>query len=1006
MAVQRRKPKKIGWIVFAILILILVAGYNFLLSEFMIRNLWMPMAERKSGFELGASEISVSLFSSPTLSARELKVAKKGELEATFGKVRLEANPLSFLISNKLEISNLEIVKLQMNVRSAAEKPSVEATVPAAPKPERKNEKKSIEFAIAKVNIYDGSLVFVGENGRWELNGFSFSASDFMRGASPSVKFTAALSTDWRDLKVSNAKLEGGLDMRLPQDTLMPDFVKVALEVGKSTLAFKGASMEIGLSAALNMTKKGEVISISDSRLRISGPDSNELVKGFADASFHLTSHAGKLKMTGKTMRSELTDALFSALASAPVEGAALETSFSAEIAAGFSEITADGKCSVRGERLMSDEIRTLDSKFAFRAAKKGKSVSVSKFDFSLHDGAGKVNVDVALPKKIVFRTSPFAMEQGQIVLRSDRMNLPLLAELSGQKERLPLKSGLLSLMLKLKFGDRSGPCSADGSMTLAGVRMALGNRETAPADLSGGFFAVLDGKRKLLLNGNLVGKTNGKTMLSLDCRAEIPSAWKEKPSVSVSNLLVNQELLSVLPVRELDLSAIRSFRLTGNASWNAVSPEKQNLAMVLTLADLLVSGAEKPMTFRFSSDASWSKTKVEFRKFLLSAFEKEDPFFDLGISGTGVWKATENEKNNLTVSSNYMDAKKIQDLFLALRSVSAPERTERPGSAEAASPLPAEQKAGERKPEEFAPLDLSDYRGVVNFNLAQICYTDDFRMRVSGPLTIEKHALRIDRWKVTANDAPAVLRFRIGTGAADGYSYRGAFSMKNLALPPLIRAFGKGEDSGVTGTFRSLQLNFSGKGMTAPNFKKNLKGSLTASTKDLSFPARSARTIRALDLLMIPLSAIPGLSEAISEDVWPEDLKNLRTTALDILEGRRNVEFQKGVLNASAANGVITLKQFQFEGGTLKRESVTGSVNLLSETLKLDSVLELGSLVVPLPIRGSFSKPLPDYKKFLVDFTRRNIKNSLKPENLEKTIENVDGIINLFKKERKKDRK
>lgn len=1002
MTAQRRTPKKIGWIVFGILILILLAGYNFLLSQFMIRNLWLPMAERKSGFELEASEISVSLFSSPTLSARDLKVVKKGELEAAFGKVRLEANPLSFLISNKLEISNLEIVKLQMNVRSAAEKPSAEKKTPSAPMAERKEGKKSIEFAIGKVNIYDGSLVFAGEDGRWELNGFSFSASDFMRGASPSVKFTAALSTDWRDLKISNAKLEGGLDMRLPQDTLMPDFVKVALDVGKTTLAFRGASMEIGLSAALNMTKKGEVISISDSRLRISGPDSNELVKGFADASFHLTSHAGKLKMTGKTMRSELTDALFSAMASAPVEGAALETSFSAEIAPGFSEITADGKCSVRGERLMSAEIRALDSKFAFRAAKKGKSVSVSKFDFSLHDGAGKVNMDVALPKKIVFRTSPFAMEQGQIVLRSDRVNLPLLAELSGQKERLPLKSGLLSLMLKLKFGDRSGPCSADGSMTLSGVRMALGNRETAPADLSGGFFAVLDGKRKLLLNGNLVGRTNGKTMLSLDCRAEIPSAWKEKPSVSVSNLLVNQELLSVLPVREPDLSAIRSFRLTGNASWNAVSPEKQNLAMVLTLADFLVSGAEKPMTFRFSSDASFSKTKVEFRKFLLSAFEKEDPFFDLGISGTGVWKATENEKNNLTVSSNYIDAKKIQDLLLALRPVSAPERPESAGSA---SPLPAGQKAGKGKSEELAPLDLSDYRGVVNFNLAQICYTDDFRMRVSGPLTIEKHAVRIDRWKVTANDAPAALRFRIGTGAADGYPYRGAFSMKNLALPPLIRAFGKGEDSGVTGTFQSLQLNFSGKGMTAPNFKKNLKGSLTASTKDLSFPARSARTIRALDLLMIPLSAIPGLSETVSPEVLPEDLKNLRTTVLDILEGRRNVEFQKGVLKASAASGVITLKEFQFEGGTLKRESVTGTVNLLSETLKLDSVLEIGSLVVPLPIRGSFSKPLPDYKKFLVDFTRRNIKNSLKPENLEKTIQNVDGIINLFKKERKKDR-
>ena len=152
----------------------------------------------------------------------------------------------------------------------------------------------------------------------------------------------------------------------------------------------------------------------------------------------------------------------------------------------------------------------------------------------------------------------------------------------------------------------------------------------------------------------------------------------------------------------------------------------------------------------------------------------------------------------------------------------------------------------------------------------------------------------------------------------------------------------------------------------------------------------------------MIPLAAVPGLSEALSSDVLPADLKQLRTTVMEILEGRRNVEFRQGVLNASASKGVVVLKQCQFEGGTLKRESVTGSVNLLSGKLNLNTVLDLGSLIVPLPVRGSLAKPKPDYKKFLVDFTRRNIKDALKPENIETTIQNVDGIIDLFKKERK----
>lgn len=1004
MAVQKKKKsKRIGWIIFAAVLLLVIGVYHLLLSPFMIRSLWLPMAERKSGFEIGASKISVSLLSSPTLSAKDLKLVRKDGVTATFGKVRLEANPLSCLISRRLEISNLEIVKLQLDVRSG-ENPQLPAKSSASGEKKRQEKaradrKSSMEIAVGKVNIYDGTIVVSGKEGRWELNGFSFSASDFMRGASPSVKFSSFLTADWNKWTVTNAKLEGGMDLRLPQDTLLPDFVKISLDLGKSAIAFNGTSMEIGLSSVLSMTKKGDIISISDSRLRVTGPDSNELVKGFVDASFHRISHAGKFKLTCHSARSALTDALFSALVSSPVKGAELDAALSADVAAGFSEVAADGKLSIRADRLMADEVRSLNSNFAVRAAKKGKSVAVSKFDFSLRDGSGKLNLDVALPKKIIFRTSPLDMVQGQIVLRSDRMNLPLLAEIAGWNKCVPVKSGLLSLMLKLKFGDRSGPCIADGSFTVSALQTAYGNRETAPADLSAGFLAILDGKRKILFRGNLSGRANRKQMLSMDCRAEIPSAWKEKPAITLSNVDINQEVLSVLPFPDAGFSGVKRFRLTGNASWSATAPEKQNLSAAFKLADVAAAGSEQPLTFHFSSDSSFTKTGIEFRKFLLTALEKENQFFDLGLGGVYVYDASGKKKNNLTVSSNYIDARKLQELVRSFSPSSAPESSR--GSAPDSGERSAPSSAG-ASPREPGILDLSRYSGVIKFALAQVRYTDDLCASVSGPVSIGKTSVRLDNLKFTVNDSPAALRFRINTGFTDGYTYNGSLSVKNLALPPLIKAAGNGDDSGVTGSFSALQLNFSGKGVTASNFKRNLKGTLTASTRDLSFPAKSVQTVRALDLLMIPLAAVPGLSEALSSDALPEDLKQLRTTVMEILEGRRNVEFRQGVLNASASKGVVVLKQCQFEGGTLKRESVTGSVNLLSGKLNLNTVLDLGSLIVPLPVRGSLAKPKPDYKKFLVDFTRRNIKDALKPENIETTIQNVDGIIDLFKKERK----
>ena len=198
------------------------------------------------------------------------------------------------------------------------------------------------------------------------------------------------------------------------------------------------------------------------------------------------------------------------------------------------------------------------------------------------------------------------------------------------------------------------------------------------------------------------------------------------------------------------------------------------------------------------------------------------------------------------------------------------------------------------------------------------------------------------------------------------------------------------------------MNLNFAGKGITAPNLKKNLNGSVTASTKNLSFPAESAKAVEALDLLMIPLAAVPGLTDVLSSETVPANLQKLRTDVIAILDGRKNVEFERGTMDVSVAKGIVKLKQFQFEGGTLKREAVTGQVNLLNGTLDLDALLDLDGLIIPLPVKGSLEKPAPDYKKFLVDFTRENIKSALSPENVEKTIKNVDGIINLFKKKKR----
>ena len=136
---QKKSKKKIVWIALAVLVLLLIGVYNLLLSSAMMISVWLPMAERKSGFDIDASEFSVSLFSKPTVAAKDLNITKEGELKVQLGKLRLEANPFSFLFSNRLEIDNLEIVKFRADLREQTETKTAEKT-----------EKKAVEASVEK----------------------------------------------------------------------------------------------------------------------------------------------------------------------------------------------------------------------------------------------------------------------------------------------------------------------------------------------------------------------------------------------------------------------------------------------------------------------------------------------------------------------------------------------------------------------------------------------------------------------------------------------------------------------------------------------------------------------------------------------------------------------------------------------------------------------------------------------------------------------------------------
>ena len=378
-----------------------------------------------------------------------------------------------------------------------------------------------------------------------------------------------------------------------------------------------------------------------------------------------------------------------------------------------------------------------------------------------------------------------------------------------------------------------------------------------------------------------------------------------------------------------------------------------------------------------------------DLRKFQLNVTENKNPVLDLNaVDSSGT----------LMVSSSFADAEKLQTIWQ---------------SFQPSKPAKAERKIADKKSESASSAKSVDFVepvksvltclpfGNLQLKLAKIHCADDLNLSVEGPLSVNRRTLQIENMKISVNDSPVALHLMLAEQDGDWY-YEGFLRGEKLALAPLYRLF-DGNAAGVSGTLESLNLAFSGKGLTETELKQNLNGTLKASVRNLSFPARNERTESFLNLLTIPLKSVPQVEERISPETLPADFQALRSELLAVAEGKKNLRFDSGKLDASVSNGVLTLNKFEFEGGTLKRESVTGSVELLSGRLNLDAMLELAHTTIPLSVRGKLGKPQLDITKSLVKFATSKLNLPVEADEVEKTVEEVKDLFRQFRKKRKR---
>lgn len=1026
-----KKSKRILWILGVAALLIAI--YNILLSAPVVKSLWLPVAGKMTGYDIEAEKVSVSLLMTPSVEAKELKISGGDycSRELLVGKLRMNIRFLPLLFSRHVDIPELEIVRLKLKSDGRREAPEYRKQGRAGAARVRKKRKHPYSYSVKKISIYDADVAAVCGRTRYELSGIAFSASNIVQGMSPSFKFSAAASVNSDELKFSGAHVEGSLDMRLPSGSILPESVRLAFDTECTEVVVKQRAVNLALNATLNLERKGSEISVSDSHFRVFEANSVPVLNAQAEGVFSLDDVSGKLDIQLRSVRSELSDKILSALVEDPVRGVEATASLDVDSAPGFKSVDVAGKVAMTADQF-AGESRKFNSEFSFKGAKNGDEFAVSTLKLSLQEPASSLNLELSAPKQVVILSTPtgYLPKAGQVSVQMKKVNLSTVAKLLGVTEKLPMKSGMMTGSVNLDFLN-SGMTSASGTVDLEQLTLS-GERKSEPLDLRSNFRLTHEHGSKNTLSGTLSGKIGNAEVLSLEGSSEF---YEKFAKVSVSKFRIAHPFEKALPYKMVDSLGIRSFVLNGSWKWNrrvehllfaSVPPEDaermkrgalrkfidefklyriseetfaDEFSGSFALTDFTTEKLRNPLAVQLSAEYqdNVEKTKNfrmnalsrDVRKFQLNVTENKNPVLDLNaVDSSGT----------LMVSSSFADAEKLQTIWQ---------------SFQPSKPAKAEQKTADKKPVPAGTAKSVDFVepvksvltcfpfGNLQLKLAKIHCADDLNLSVEGPLSVNRRTLQIENMKISANDSPVALRFMLAERDGDWY-YEGSLLGERLALAPLFRFF-DGNTAGVSGTLESLNLAFSGKGLTETELKRNLNGTLRTSVRNLSFPARNERTESFLNLLTIPLKAVPQVEERISPETLPADFQALRSELLAVAEGKKNLRFDSGVLDAAVSNGVLTLNKFEFEGGTLKRESVTGSVELLSGRLNLDAMLELAHTTIPLSVRGKLGKPQLDITKSLVKFATSKLNLPVEADEVEKTVEEVKDLFRQFRKKRKR---
>ncbi|MCQ2377987.1 MAG: AsmA-like C-terminal region-containing protein [Victivallaceae bacterium] len=430
-------------------------------------------------------------------------------------------------------------------------------------------------------------------------------------------------------------------------------------------------------------------------------------------------------------------------------------------------------------------------------------------------------------------------------------------------------------------------------------------------------------------------------------------------------------------------------------------TPGKWDLAH--TALDLTAEVRDGTATGRFSAATRWAEKplhgagswNVKFKDFIVREAEVamrfesgKDNLADLQIKGIFP---------EFRVASTGVDVRKIQAFFEGGEAAAVKKNTGKAGKAGKENVEATVQDASEPD-----ALDLSALDGLkVALDFRNITYTGDLNLDVSGLLRVEKNVVRLDNGKITVNRAPATFNAALDVGQSGGWHYSVKGKASALDIAPVARALRDGRDPGIGGTLKNFNLELSGQGISGRDLMKRSRGKADFAAEKLHLSLAEQSDDALLLMLLIPVRALPDVIACFPDFAATETGKTLTGYAQKlkpILNGEEDFIINELTGKISIDRGLLRVDKVVSDGGTIKRETISGNAELPAGAVDLQSEMLLDDLAIPLAVGGTLAKPQPDWKKTIQKLGSSTLKNALKPENINQTVKDVKNLIELFR--------